>query len=459
MLKGQLKEIANAVGGTICQGGESADIAGVSIDTRTINPGEIFVAIDGDSYNGHHFIEQAKKNGAAGAIISEDDSGSDSEWPLIKVRDTTEALGNLGRWWRDKFDLPVVAVTGSNGKTTTKEMIAHLLTPVGDVLKSPFSYNNSIGVPLTLCKMSASHKVAVVEFGTNHFGEIEYLFKIARPTVGLITNIGPSHLEFFGDLKGVAKEKGTLSNMLGADNVAIFNDDDPFSYYFKTESQARIVTFGFDNKPDIKGSSMEVDKTTGGISFYVNEKYHVQLSVGGKYNAYNALAALSVANSLGVGFAEACLLFKSFIPPEHRLHIVSVGRVEIIDDTYNANPLSMDAALEFLTERPSGGRKIAVLGDMYELGEASEKLHRLIGEKAVSYGVDYIFAFGQNAVHIISEARRKGAIPERIRHFAEYDSLIKELREIVREGDHVLVKGSHGMNMMRVVEDLTADLK
>lgn len=454
----RLNDIISAVGGKLRQGSAESEINGISVDSRTLNAGEAFIALIGGQFDGHKFLKQAAEKGASAFFVSEKKEYAEFGIPVVVVDDTMVLLADIARWWRGKHKMPVIAVTGSNGKTTTKELIAQVLSPLGKILKSPFSYNNAVGLPLTLLEIKPDHAAAIVEMGTNHPGEIKRLYDIAQPTAGIITNIGPSHLEFFEDLKGVAEEKGTLTSSLKECDIAFFNADDPFTCFFKSDTNARVVTFGFHNQADFKGDDLEVDSDNGDVTFMLNGKHRVLLQYGGRYNAYNALAAIAVAATFGIDCGDACELLRNFILPEHRLRVLQFGGIEVIDDSYNANPLSMDAALDFLMSRPAKGRKIAVLGDMFELGANENALHGMVGAYALKHGLEYLYTLGIRAMNIC-EVLGKGRPTATAKSFENIDLLVTELLDFLKKGDCVLIKGSRGMRMERIIETLQKNMK
>jgi UDP-N-acetylmuramoyl-tripeptide--D-alanyl-D-alanine ligase len=432
---------------------------GVSTDTRTITGGDLFVALRGGRYDGHRFLQEAARRGAVAALVSEI-SGQDPGIPLVLVPDTLRALGELARLYRRKFSLPVLAVAGSNGKTTTKEMIASVLGTRYRVLATEGNLNNQIGVPLTLFGLHSRHEVAVVEIGTNHPGEIRSLCEILEPTHGLVTGIGREHLEFFGSLDGVAREEGALLDYLrpirGA--VAFINADDP-RLVAMTGAFRRVVSYGFRRRNlDLRGRRLRLD-AEGRARFQVEARrwkkpLPIALALPGRHSAQNALAAAAVGLTFRIPGREICRSLEAFRGPHGRMEVISVGGVSIMDDTYNANPDSMLAALETLAGTAAEGKRIAVLADMRELGEAGPLEHARIGEAATRLGIGYLLTYGPLAKGISDSAGCSF-----VAHYDQQNMLAEYLAELVSPGDTVLVKGSRALHMNDVVTFLVERLR
>ncbi len=430
---------------------------GVSTDSRTIGRDEVFFALRGESFDGHRFVPYAFKQGAICAVVDRKADLRDiDKFPLIVVDDTTDALGELANRHRKKFDIPFVALAGSNGKTTTKEMVAHVLGTKYDVLRTEGNFNNQIGVPQTLFRLERRHEIAVVEIGTNHFGELRRLCAILEPTHGLITNVGREHMEFFKTLNGVAKAEGELFTALKPGGVGYVNADDPFVGKQAKKLRKRF-SYAFSKKDvDVHGTLLKMN-AKGCAEFSVKEKGHrpftVRLSVPGKHAMFNALAASAVAISHGVPAAQIQRALKSFRAVNKRMETIEVNGTIILNDTYNANPDSVVSALETLGSMKCRGRKIVVLGDMLELGPRSPVEHRKIGNIVERLGVDYLFTYGSLARNIFDGA---DAISKR--HFEDKHELSKHLAGIAAPGDIVLVKGSRGMKMEQVVAFLQEEI-
>ena len=433
-------------------------VRGVSTDSRTVAAGDLFVALRGERFDGHRFLDEAARRGAVGAIVAvapERDQGL----PVVVVADTLVALGELGRFYRRRFSIPVIAIAGSNGKTTTKEMIAAVLGTRYTVLATEGNLNNQIGVPLTLFRLERKHEVAVIEIGTNHPGEIRSLCEILEPTHGLVTGIGREHLEFFGSLDGVAREEGALLESLrgvrGAE--AFINADDP-RLLAMTGGLKRIVSYGFRRRRlDLRGRGLRLDAEAR-PQFQLEARrwknpLPLVLGVPGRHNAQNALAAAAVGLAFRVPGTEIRRSLEAFRGPHGRMEVVSAGGVTIIDDTYNANPDSMNAALETLAGTACEGKRIAVLADMRELGSSGPHEHTLIGESITALGIGYVLTFGELAKHI-SDACRSTFVA----HYDQQNILAEYLAELVTPGDTVLVKGSRAMHMNNVVTFLVERL-
>ncbi len=425
---------------------------GVSTDSRSTRSGDLFVALRGPTYDGHRFTGQAFAAGAVAAVVDEEfDVSQVSGKPLLRVTDTTLALGAVARVYRDRFSIPFLAVGGSNGKTTTKEMIAGVLREKYNVLSTEGNLNNQIGVPMTLFRLSRKHEVAVIEIGTNHPGEIALLCEILRPTHGVITNIGREHLEFFGSVDGVAEEEGTLFNALsGTGGTALVGTDDP-RVRAAARRVKRKVTYGFRSRAaSVRGRGVTLDGD-GRASFEFHSGptkrwYRVCLAIPGKHNAMNALSAAAAGVAFHVPSLRISRALESCRSVSRRMETVSVGGVTVLNDTYNANPDSALAALETLASLRGPGKRVAVLADMKELGPAGASVHAALGRKASSLGISHLLTFGDLAGHIRAASGMPGA-----RHFTEKLKLAEYLAGILAPGDAVLVKGSRGMHMEEVV--------
>ncbi|MBE0556032.1 MAG: UDP-N-acetylmuramoyl-tripeptide--D-alanyl-D-alanine ligase [Proteobacteria bacterium] len=443
-----------------------AVITGVSTDSRTVRKGDVFFALRGDRFDGHNFLTKASGMGAYAAVIEERWASTNEpllaslRLPLVVVQDAVQSLGELASAYRRQFSIPLIAVVGSNGKTTTKEMISAVLKRRFSVLSTEGNLNNHIGVPQTIFTLEKTHDVAVLELGTNHFGEVDTLCRIAQPTHGMITNIGSEHLEFFGDLDGVARAEGELAVWLrthrGPSARVIVNNDDPVvRKLFRGFGMA--MTYGMTSgSVDLQGtittdrssrSSVLILQTEGG------RPVAVRLSVPGRHSAMNALAAAAVGRALRVPFTEIKKALESFRPANKRTHIKRIAGITILDDTYNANPDSVRAALETLEGLPSEGKKIAVLGDMLELGGQSEAEHRAIGDTLSGGSVEYLLTYGEQA-----QAIHDAAAVSFKAHYDQKNMLAEYLIELVTPGDAVLVKGSRGMRMEDVVTFLVERL-
>lgn len=431
---------------------------GVSTDTRTIRSGELFIALRGEQFDGSRFVAQAFTKGAACAVVDDrSDTSAFADRPHVVVRDTAATLGRLANLHRRKFSIPVLAVAGSNGKTTTKEMIASVLGATHSVLSTKGNLNNHLGVPQTLFRLGKKHDVAVVEVGTNHFGELRYLCEILEPTHGVITNIGHEHLEFFKNLDGVAAAEGELFAGLPGSGTAFVNADDPYIARLETAARKK-VTYGFAAaSAAVRGSRAALD-ARGCARFTVKAKgkkeFRVELSTPGVHGMSNALAAAAVGITFGVPAAQIRRALGSFAAVGKRMEVVRFGGVTILNDTYNANPDSVISALETLAAMKSTGKKIVVLGDMLELGPTSRLEHERVGERVRSLGFEYLLTFGPQAASI--NRRVKCGVNF---HYEQKNMLSEYAAEMLSRGDVVLVKGSRGMKMEDVVAFLRERLK
>ncbi|HED18580.1 MAG TPA: UDP-N-acetylmuramoyl-tripeptide--D-alanyl-D-alanine ligase [Gammaproteobacteria bacterium] len=427
--------------------GTDVTFHGISTDTRTLAEGNLFVALQGPNFDGHDYLEQAQKMGAVAAAVT---STTRDGLPMLQVEDTRLALGELAAHWRTQFRIPVIAVTGSNGKTSVREMLASILRCCGEALVTKDNFNNDIGVPQTLFGLTVGHDYAVIELGANHPGEIAYLADIVRPTVALINNAGPAHLEGFGDLSGVARAKGELFERIPADAVCIINTDDAYAELWRSlAASRRIISFGMNARADVRagwkgdidGSDIRLVTPMGAKSF--------RLTLPGQHNVMNALAAAAAALAVEIPPARIAEGLSRMQPVHGRWESQpGMGGIQLIDDTYNANPGSLQVALDLLSR--TDAETWLVLGDMGELGPTGERLHRKVGEEAREAGVRRLFSLGELA--------QQAAVTfgEGAESFSDVDSLNAQLQQQVCKGVTVLVKGSRAMRMERVVEALRA---
>ncbi len=429
------------------QQGPDVTFAGLSTDTRTLEKGNLFVALQGPNFDGHDYLQTAYERGAAAAAVSRP---VDTPLPRLEVADTRLALGRLAAHWRSRFDVPLIAVTGSNGKTSVKEMLAAILRPCGETLVTRGNLNNDIGVPLTLSGLSAGHRFAVIELGANHPGEIGYLADVARPTVALVNNAAPAHLEGFGDLDGVARAKGELFEHLSEDGVCIINADDAYAgLWLSMAGSRRVVRFGLEHEAEVRadwrgdmhGSDIRLYTPSGEVDF--------RLPLPGRHNVMNALAATAACIALGLSVEKIAQGLSAMQAVGGRWQLqAGLAGSRLIDDTYNANPGSLAVALDLLAN--SEDECWLVLGDMGELGGAGEALHRQMGEQARRAGLRHLFALGPLAA-VAAQAFGDGG-----EAFADMGALLAHLRQQLRPGVTVLVKGSRSMRMERVIDALRA---
>ncbi len=441
-----LREVRQALDAGTNPGGGGIAFSGVSTDTRTLRSGDLFVALVGSRSDGHQHIAAALRAGARGLVVSQPVVAS-LDTPVLRVPDTEVAYGLLARHWRDRFDIPVVGVTGSVGKTTVKEMLAAALSPLGPVLKTEASQNNETGVPKALLQMTPEHQAAVVEMGMRGAGQIAYLCGVARPTVGVITTIADNHLELLGSLDAIADAKGELLEALPAPALAVLNADDSYLSRLRSKTAARVVTYGM-------GASDAADhffpaglaRAEGGWRFELRGVPVLVPSLS-RHDVGNALAALAVADALGVPPAEAARALADYAAPPMRMQVVHThGGATVLNDAYNAAPASVATALETLAAHP-GGRRIAFLGDMRELGARAEDAHRELGAAVASGGgLDALYTVGGLAA----------LIPGATQRFADSEDAARFAREALAlsPGDVVLVKGSRAVAMEKIAAAL-----
>lgn len=454
------KDIVTAVRGRLLSGNPDEILTGVSTDTRKIKSGELFLAIKGEKFDGHSFILDAVSKGAGGVLVQEGGiTNANFKLPdnisFISVSDSIRALGDIGNFHRSRFNIPVVGITGSNGKTTVKEMTTAILSKKFNVLKNFGTENNNIGVPMTLMRLAGEHAIAVLEMGTNHLGEIRRLSEIARPTTAIITNIGPSHLEYLEDTDTVFKAKQEILEYMDKDAKLILNYDDEYLSRIKTD--LKITWFGLNKAADFHADKISIEPE--GITFRLNEEWDISLGVLGRHNVYNALAAIACAWDFGITIDEIRDALKEFRVPNMRMEVKRFGDIKIINDTYNANPQSMKQAIEALRDMATEGRKVLIAGDMLELGTFSGRFHHLVGKQAAESGIDLIVAVGKLAEYISNGAQEAGMSQRKIKLCAFTKEAREKVLGLVKKGDTVLVKGSRAMRMEEIVNDLETQFK
>lgn len=449
-------EVLQATGAKQVRAGTSLSFEGVCTDSRQVTPGCLFVALKGERFDAHDFLDQVVAGGAAGLIVSQPLPTTLAAGPTVyQVPDTLHALGRLARFHRERFHIPIAAVTGSNGKTTTKELVASILSVRGPALKTHGNLNNEIGVPLTLFNLEPTHVAAVIEMGMNHAGEISRLADIARPDAGLITIVQPAHLEGLGSIEGVAMAKGELFRGLAPTATAVVNLDDARVAGQAQGLHAKRLTYG--RGPDAQVRLVSVrPQGREGLSLvisYGGREYETALRLVGDHNAMNATGAFALALALGYSPEECVRGLEAAQAHARRLQIVDAPHgVTVVDDCYNANPASMQAALRTVQELASEGRAVAVLGDMLELGAEETQEHAQLGVVA-SDRVSLLALFGPRTKHAYAQASKK--LGARVKHFEDVTALVAWLQQELKPNDFVLVKGSRGMRLERVVEALT----
>ncbi len=449
-----LDEVLRATGAAV-ENPASVIFADIVTDTRRITPGALFVALQGDRFNGDDFAVEAVNKGAAGVLVSAGCAAkklTGLTCPVLRASDPLRAYQALAHAWRMKFSLPVVAITGSNGKTTTKDLTAAVLGAAWPVLKTEANFNNEVGLPLTLLKLTAKHQAAVVEIGMRGLGQIAALAPIAAPTIGVVTNVGETHIELLGSIANIARAKSEMVEAIEPDGTVILNADDPYVAEMagKRRRGVQLVTFGEAEGAAVRGGNITFEGLAARftVSFDGGTPEKFRLPLAGRHNIYNALAALAVGWTLGLtpavmreGLAHPALT-------EHRFECYKKGAYTIVNDAYNASPASMAAALQTLAEI-APGRRIAVLGDMLELGEIAPAAHRRVGEEAVAAGVAALITCGKLGERIAEGARSAGL--KSVFPCASHEAAGEKLRQILKPGDTILFKGSHGMRMDKII--------
>ena len=431
---------------------------GLSIDSREVLSEEIFLALRGDQFDGHEFVAEAFAAGACAAIVEQGrlkELNYQGPKPLLVVEDTLVAYGVIAAKYRSRFSIPVIAIVGSSGKTTTKEMVAAVLGTQYNVLKNSGNENNEIGIPKTLLCLRPEHEVVVLELGTRKPGDIAYLGAIAQPSIGIWLNVGSAHLEFFGSVGGVAKAKGELLDCLEDESsLVLINADDCAIVKEALRTKGRLLGFSLERECHYCGEGLILDQGGGGHFSLLNQTFH--LRIPGQHNVYNALAAVAVGDLMDIPLPQISESLKMLDAVPMRTEILRKNGLCVINDSYNANPEAMRAALTLLASMTEGiGRKVAVLGDMLELGPQSASLHAELGTWLQSQKVDWLFAFGEMSHHIVEAAQNAGFPARRALHFSDKEELMKQLIDLVQTDDIILVKASRRLGLEKVVEGLT----
>ncbi len=450
-----LSTIAEYANGSISSGAADVVINRISTDSRTLHGGDLFVPIRGKNFDGHRFIAQAAERGASGALVEREWSGKvPAKFAVIRVADTLIGYQQIAAGYRRSLPLNVIAITGSNGKTSTKDFVAAALGRRFRVTKTEGNFNNHVGLPRTILEADASHEIAVWELGMNHPGEIAALAAIARPDTGIITNIGIAHIEFMGSQEGIAEEKGALAAAIGETGTVILNADDRFSERIARQTRAKIVLAGI-SSGTLRAT--EIRQSAGGAEFTILEGAHrcrVQLPVAGLHMVQNAMLAVAAGRAVGLSLEECAAGLASAPLTKARLQLRDINGVQFLDDSYNANPDSMKAALRTLVELETEGRRIAVLGAMGELGGESEREHREVGEAAAAFRIDQLITVGDVGAGISSAAIAAGL--ESVANVATTSEAAELLTTAASTGDLVLVKGSRSARMERVMEEFSS---
>jgi UDP-N-acetylmuramoyl-tripeptide--D-alanyl-D-alanine ligase len=451
-----LKFVAEACAAEIRSGAADALVKNVCTDSRQAKPGELFFAFKGEKFDGHEFVNEAVIKGVAAVVVEKNKIPEPApDCAVLVVDDARIALGKLATAYRKVFAMPVIAVAGSNGKTTVKELLESVLRQKFPTLASEASFNNDIGVPLTLLRLEKSHQVAVLEAGTNHPGELAPLLQMIQPKFGVLTNIGREHLEFFGSVAGVAQEEGRLAEQLPADGKLFLNGDNEWSEKIAARTAAQVVCVGVGEKNGWCAKKVRLDKS--GVTFQVVAPkvefcgdYRINLL--GRHQVTNALFAIAIGAELGLERAEIQGGLVACQPPKMRLQFWEANGVRVLDDAYNANADSTVAALETLCDLPLQGRRVAVLGDMAELGAHSEAAHAEVGRRAAELGIGQLFTVGKMSALTAKASRDAGLT--RVIEFADVDSALRAVKNFLKPGDVVLLKASRASRLERIAETL-----
>ena len=451
-----IKYVVEATGGALLSGSPDALASRACTDSRSARPGDLFFALAGERFDAHDFLSEVMSKGVAAVVVERAKAPSSANaCAVIAVENPRAALGRLAARYRLDFALPIVAVGGSNGKTTTKELIAAVLREKFKTLWSEASFNNDIGVPVTLLQLEPAHQAAVLEVGTNHPGEIAPLVRMIQPQFGVVTSIGREHLEFFGDVKGVAEEEGWLAELLPADGKLFVNGDSPNIAQIIRRTRATVVRVGLAEGNDWRANSVRLDAS--GVTFHAESskpemsgEYRINLL--GRHQVLNALLALAVGTELGLTREQMQRALAGCTPPKMRLQVWEINGVRVLDDAYNANADSMLAALQTLHDLPCTGRRVAVLGDMAELGAQQTAAHIEVGQRAAELGVNRLFAVGKMAAITAGAARDRGL--KQASEFADVLAAAAGIKADVRAGDLVLLKASRATRLERVGEIL-----
>lgn len=456
-MKIKLGDLARAVDGSLT--GSDTQVQSVTVDSREAGPGALFVALTGIHTDGHRFVLDAARRGAAAALVQQN-AVSSAPIPLVGVNDTQRALEELAAWFRQGFSCPVVGVTGSTGKTTVKEMTAAALGAEAPVLSTRGNYNTEIGLPLTLFSLEEEHRAVVLEMAMRAPGQIRRLAQIARPQVGLITQIGVTHLEKLGSRDAIARAKGELLEELTSHGTAVLWRDDPYFPLLASRTRASVISFGWQANADLK--PREVSSVPGALEFIADTPWGEQrlhLTALGKHNVMNALAALAAGGALGWSLESMARGLGNYRPPQQRLQLKKgLSGSVIVDDTYNANPDSAARGLDALMETRGEGRAVAVLGDMLELGAESGRRHYEIGSYAADLGIDCLLVLGDYREQLAEGARERGIPEQRILVLESRSQAIAALKELLGPGDVCLIKASRGLALEKVVQALTGEI-
>lgn len=427
----------------------------VVTDTRKIKPGVLFVALKGERFNGEDFAAEAAAKGAAGILVSKScpaEKLAGLSVPVLKAEDTLLAYQQLAHAWRMKFELPVIAITGSNGKTTTKDLTAAVLSSKWKVLKTQANFNNEIGLPLTLLQLTKEHEAAVVEIGMRGLGQIAAMAPMAAPSLGIVTNVGETHMELLGSLENIAKAKAEMVEAIPSGGTVILNADNAYVAAMRSKAKpgVRVLTFGIEQEADIRGGAIRMQgQRTKFMAAFQHERHEFSLSMAGRHNVCNALAAIAAGVSFGFTAEEIQRGLDSLEVTKMRFECRQVGEYQVINDAYNASPMSMTAAIDTLAE-VAKGRKIAVMGDMLELGSVAVEAHENVGRELAAKNVDALLTRGEMGEYIARGAEESGM--QQVYRCASHEEAGSVLHKILQPGDTVLFKGSRGMQMEKIID-------
>ena len=446
-----VNDIITATGGKLICGSKDAYAQNVSIDSREVTNNTLFVALKGENSDGHNYIEKAFENGASLVISEKDIMGNGA---VVKVDNSSKALGQIAKFYKKKLNLKTIAVTGSVGKTTTKDMLSAVMNMQYNTLKTEGNFNNELGLPLTILRLKKTHEAAVLEMGMSEFGEIDYLADIARPDVSIITNIGMSHIENLGSQEGIFKAKTEICNYFNKESLLIVNADDKYLQKALNFKGFSVVGYGIENDCQYKARDIEnlgLEGTRFSVDIYERE-YHIHVKTPGVHNVYNALAAIACGVHYNIGPNKIIEGIENFSLTKMRMSVEKAGNVTIINDCYNSSPDSVNAALKVLSTQDT--RKVAVLGDILEMGEFAKDAHYKIGEWVAENKIDVLLTAGENAKFIAEGTKNSD-----IYSFDTTDELVLNISKFIKENDTVLVKASRGMHFEKVVEKITEDNK
>ena len=451
MSKITVNEIITATGGELLCGSKDAVIENVSIDSREVIKNTLFVALKGENSDGHNYVEKAFENGASCVISEKDMMGNGA---VVRVENSSKALGQIAKFYKKKLNLKTVAVTGSVGKTTTKDMLSAVMNMQYNTLKTEGNFNNELGLPLTIFRLKQTHEAAVLEMGMSEFGEIDYLADIARPDVAIITNIGMSHIENLGSQEGIFKAKTEICNYFNKDSLLIVNADDKYLKKALNFKGFSVVGYGILNDCQYKARDIEnlgLEGTKFSVDIYERE-YRIHVKTPGVHNVYNALAAIACGVHYNIGPNKIIEGIENFSLTKMRMSVEKAGTITVIIDCYNSSPDSVNAALKVLATQNT--RRVAVLGDILEMGEFAKDAHYKIGEEVAKNNIDVLLTAGENAKFIA-----EGAKIDEIYSFNTTDELVLNISKFIKENDTVLVKASRGMHFEKVVDKITEENK